>query len=229
VPSQGLATEVGQTYPLAQKKVLQIPNPIEVQRFARPADFDAAELRTDLGIAPTDRVIVFSALGDFDRKGLEPLLRALALLPDLPIKLLIVGGSPPEIKEYRGLCDRLHLTDRVVFTGFQADVRPYFWAADLFALPSKYETFSLVTFQAAAAGLPVLVTQLYGVEEFLQAGRNGWLIDQEPSSIAAAIRQAIHDPIRLAQVSQAAQIDAAQYDIAVFVERWRSLMQSFLG
>ena len=228
VPSQGLAAEVKQTYASAQKKLVQISNPVDVQRFLRPPDFDRAAKRTELGFKPTDMILVFSALGDFDRKGLEPLLQSLALLKQSSIKLLVVGGSQTEIREYSGLRDRLNLTEQAVFVGFQADVRPYLWTADLFALPSTYETFSLATFQAAAAGLPVLATQLYGVEEFLKDGQNGWLITREPASIAEAIRQAMSDRTRLAQMSLAAQTDAADYNVGVFVERWRSLLESLL-
>ncbi len=48
--------------------------------------------------------------------------------------------------------------------------------ADAFVLPSSYETFSLVTFEAAASALPVLATPVNGVRELIEDGHNGFLI-----------------------------------------------------
>ena len=59
----------------------------------------------------------------------------------------------------------------------QSDVRPYLWSSDVFVFPSLYETFSLVTYEAAASGLPIVVSQLYGVEDLLRDGDNGFLIE----------------------------------------------------
>lgn len=230
VPSQGLATEIEQTYKaLVQKKITVIPNPVDIQRFTRPTLFDRQAFRSQLGFAPNDRVIVFSALGDFDRKGLDLLLQALAAIKNAEVKLLIVGGSLPEVREYEAMRDRLQLSNQVMFAGFQSDVRPYLWSADLFALPSQYETFSLATFQAAAAGLPVLVTKLYGVEEFLKDGINGWLVERDAASIAGAIQQAVADPATLTRLGLAAHTGADDYDTAIFVERWRTILRSLTG
>ena len=54
--------------------------------------------------------------------------------------------------------------------------------ADAFVLPSSYETFSLVTFEAAASGLPILATPVNGVRELIEDGRNGFLIAPDPDS-----------------------------------------------
>ncbi len=230
VPSQGLATEIEQTYTaLVQKKITVIPNPVDIQRFTRPVTFDRQAFRSQLGFGPNDQVIVFSALGDFDRKGLNLLLQAIAAINNARVKLLIVGGSLPEVREYETIRDRLQLSNQAVFVGFQSDVRPYLWSADLFALPSQYETFSLATFQAAAAGLPVLVTKLYGVEEFLKDGINGWLVERDAASLAGAIQQAVADPTKLAQLGSAAHTGAHDYDAAIFVERWRAILRSLMG
>ncbi len=66
------------------------------------------------------------------------------------------------------------------------DVQLVYELADAFVLPSSYETFSLVTFEAAASGLPVLATPVSGVRELIEDGRNGFLITREPSVIADA-------------------------------------------
>lgn len=227
VPSQGLANELIQTYgSIVEKKIVTVPNPVDVERFTRPSSFDSESLRTKLGFSSDEVVIVFAALGDFDRKGLEPLLSALAMIQNPKAKLLVVGGNQREIQEYKLIRERLNLSNSVVFAGFQSDVRPYFWLSDLFALPSNYETFSLVTFQAAVAGLPVMVTKLYGVEEFLEDGMNGWLIERNVELIARTLKDAIENPQQLKQMGAAAHAKAAQYDKSIFIERWRSVLNA---
>jgi UDP-glucose:(heptosyl)LPS alpha-1,3-glucosyltransferase len=68
-------------------------------------------------------------------------------------------------------------------------VRRVYAAGDAFVLPTAYETFSLVTFEAAACGLPLLVTRVHGVEELLQDGHNGWFIARDPHDIARRLEQ----------------------------------------
>ena len=75
----------------------------------------------------------------------------------------------------------------VHWLGVVSDVQAVFKLADAFVLPSSYETFSLVTFEAAASGLPVLATAVNGVRELIRDGENGFLIDIEPAGIAARL------------------------------------------
>ena len=124
--------------------------------WSRRADFDRAGVRARMGFTDEDTVFVFVALGQFERKGLPLLLEALSRLPSSRANLIVVGGEPDLIASYRPEVARLGLDRNVVFAGMQSDVRPFFWASDAFAFPSAYETFSLVSYEAAAAGLPVI-------------------------------------------------------------------------
>ena len=65
---------------------------------------------------------------------------------------------------------------RLHFLGSVDQMPRLYAAADAFVLPTSYETFSLVTYEAAAAGLPLLVTRVSGVEDLLADGLNGWFI-----------------------------------------------------
>ncbi len=226
VPSEGLANELARIYGArVQNKLTKVSNPVDVSQFTKPNSFDPIPWRNKAGFSADDIIIVFSALGDFDRKGLKPLIEAIATVNYPQLKLLVIGGVPTEIREYQAICDRYSLSDRVHFTGFQLDIRPYLWSANLFALPSNYETFSLVSFQAAVAGLPILATQLYGVEEFLTDRVNGWLVERQVSSIANALEIAIHDRAKIPEMGKLAHEAVSHYDQSIFVERWREVLQ----
>jgi glycosyltransferase involved in cell wall biosynthesis len=67
----------------------------------------------------------------------------------------------------------------------------------VFVLPSAYETFSLATFEAAASGLPLLVTKVSGVEDVLAEGVNGWYIERESQLIRPRLHQLmVHKEMR---------------------------------
>lgn len=219
--SQGLAREIVETYPFLAGRVVSIPNPVDTARFARPEGFDRAAARASMGLGADDRVIAFAALGDFSRKGLDVLIDALAARPDPQLKLLVVGGKQAaEIDAFRQLATERSVGARVVFVGFRPDLRRYFWAADAFALPSLYEAFSLVLIQAAAAGLPLIATSMHGVDEWLEPGVSGWIVERTPAAIAAAITEAFADPARLARMGEAAAAVAARYSPQTFGLAW---------
>jgi glycosyltransferase involved in cell wall biosynthesis len=167
-------------------------------------------------------VLAFVALGHFESKGLPLLLSSIATLKDGRLKLIVVGGRTHLVREYQKHCQSLGLLDQVTFVGMQADVRPYLWCADAFILPSEYESFSLVAFEAAAAGLPILATSLNGVEEFLQDGSNGFLLEHRVEQMVRVFSRLLSsDREDLRRMGERARRDVAGYSLENFVNRWR--------
>lgn len=228
-PSRGLAGELTQTYPFLNDRLCAIPNPVNVESFARPEGFDRNPLLAQLGLPAEARVLSFAALGDFSRKGLGILLEALAGIDDQSVRVLVVGGNAGEIAEFTALAQQLGVADRAVFAGFQRDVRPYFWASDLFVLPSLYETFALVVMQAMAAGVPAIVTRLHGVEEYAAHGENAWIVERNPDAVRAAIVDALSDENRLQAARAAASESVSRYDNTYFVAAWRKCMREAIA
>jgi glycosyltransferase involved in cell wall biosynthesis len=116
----------------------------------------------------------------------------------------------------------------VKFFGMQKDVRPFLWGADAFVLPSAYETFSLVAFEAAGAGLPVLVSRVYGVEDILTDGVAGFLIERSSSGVADGIRRFVsltHEERR--GMGLRARQAVRAYSVDNFVEAWRRFFRGW--
>ncbi|WKN40442.1 glycosyltransferase family 4 protein [Tunicatimonas pelagia] len=228
VPSQGLKREIQECYPSTAKKLMAIPNPVDTKRFSRDAEVGHNQ-RNALGFTEADTVIAFAALGDFERKGLGLLLEALSLLKrDAPrYKILVIGGRGPEIALFQKKASQLGVSGQVVFAGFQKDIRPYLWAADMFSLPSIYETFSLVCMQAAAARLPLLVTSFSGSDEYVVDSENGWFIERSATAIAAKLQDIDANKTMLEEMGANAEKTAHRYSQEVFQERWRNLYHNF--
>jgi glycosyltransferase involved in cell wall biosynthesis len=223
VPSQGLAHELVKEYPFTRGKIHILPNPVDLEQFQPSQTFNRASFRRHLELNTQDIVLVFVALGHFERKGLPLLLDVLRQVNEPRLKLLVVGGETNLIATYRARVSQMDLQNRVIFAGMQPDVRPYLWAADAFAFPSVYEVFPLVSLEAAASALPLIVTPLYGVEEFIRDGENGILLERTPEGIRRGIERFLALPLAArGAMGKQARLDMEQYGTIRFVEGWRA-------
>lgn len=153
--SQAMLADVRATFGLPDAKMVVINNPVDVERVralaAQPVEWPLA------GRAP--RLVAVGRLGR--EKGFDLLLDALALLPDVPLELVVLGEGGLEA-ELRQQAQRLGLADRVRFVGYQAN--PYAWiaTADAFVLSSRHEGFPNVVIESLACGKPVIATPAPG-------------------------------------------------------------------
>ncbi len=225
VPSEGLAYELQMAYPeLVAGKINIIPNPVDTELFRKPASFSPDSLRLDLGCTAKELLLCFCALGNFERKGLRYAIEALAELGSSKARLVVVGGSESEIHEWEKICSRAQVGTRVRFAGMQHDIRPYLWSSDAFLFPSSYEAFPLVCLQAAAAGLPLIASRVYGVDEFMIDGQTGWIVQRDAKAIAFAIAQAVRNRSQVAAMGIAAQERVQEYSEPEFCKRWQGLI-----
>lgn len=220
--SEGVADEVREHYPALAEKVMSIHNGVDTESFTPGVrSDDARALRTKLGIAD-GRLLAAFVGSEWERKGLEPALRALAIAREWD--LLVAGdGDRPR---YRQLADSLGVAGAVHLLGVTSDVQLIYAAADAFVLPSAYETFSLVTFEAAASGLPLLATPVSGVRELIDEGQNGFLISRDPDEIAARLRQLAADVQLRRRMGADARAAALRFSWSEMVARHHQLYMS---
>lgn len=93
-----------------------------------------------------------------------------------PSKLLLVGEGP-ELKEAMELVEKLSLSSKVIFLGYQNDVADLIASADILLLPSSQESFGLVAIEAMASGVPVVASNVGGLSEVIEHGVTGFLSD----------------------------------------------------
>ena len=98
-------------------------------------------------------------------------------------------------------------------------------AADTLVTPSSYETFSLVAFEAAASGLPIVATPINGVKELIEDGRNGLLVDRDPGEIAARLNQLAADPELRRRLGHAARESAVLFGRERMVREYHELYE----
>ncbi len=221
--SRGMARELKAAFPYVDSKLTVLPNPVRLDRLKMPADFDRPAFRHGLGINDQDLVGIFVALGQFERKGLPLLLQALGAPGMERLKLLVVGGEPDLIAPYAERAAKLQLGNRVIFAGMQSDVRPYFWSSDAFTFPSLYEGFPLVALEAAASGLPIVVSQLYGVEDMLVDGESAIIVPTSVDGVKKGLERFINlSPAARIAMGQEARKAVSVYSEENFVAAWRA-------
>lgn len=226
VPSKGLMDELASEYPATRTKTHTIVNAVDVDAVQRPSGFDRGSSRKELGYDSADTVLVFAALGHFERKGLPLAMEALRRIRDPGVKLLVVGGEPEVVAAYRTRATASEIADRVLFMGMRKDVRPYLWSADAFVFPSLYEAFPLVTLEAAAAGLPLLAPYINGVEDYLADGVNGFVIEQTTQGVVEGIERFLNlTPDERRQMGEMAAESVSVFTPARFVRAWRSFYE----
>jgi glycosyltransferase involved in cell wall biosynthesis len=152
-----------------------------------------AQARNKLKFSSHEKIILY--VGRFDeRKGIETLVRAFALLKDQGLqnlKLIIVGGSSAnmpdgvERKRIENIVNDLGIADFTVLTGrIGHDILPlYYTAADVCVIPSHYEPFGLVAIEAMACGVPVVASNVGGLKFTIIPEETGLLV--EPKDIEA--------------------------------------------
>jgi UDP-glucose:(heptosyl)LPS alpha-1,3-glucosyltransferase len=184
--SRGVAHELERHYPDVPVSIT--PNGVDVSRF-RPDPDARRELRAQHGVGDDELVLLFVG-NDWEHKGLAFVIEAIARAGLDRARLWVVGGGD---EERYGALARAHGVS-IRFAGRVRDTERWYAAADAFVFPTLYETFSLVAYEAAAAGLPVVATRVSGIDELLEDEQAGLLVEREAESIASALRRRDADP-----------------------------------
>ncbi len=219
--SEGVAEEMREHFPDAAERIVAIQNGVDVELFAPGVrEQDALAKRAQLGIAPGRLVAVFVG-SEWERKGLEVVVRALASAPDW--ELVVAGGGDRD--RYQALARSLGVQDSVHWLGVSRDVQLVYQLADALVFPSSYEAFSLVTLEAAASGVPILATPVNGIGELVRDGESGFVIAQEPEVIADRLQRLAGDPQLRVRMAEAVRRSALAFSWDRMVDRHHELYQ----
>jgi glycosyltransferase involved in cell wall biosynthesis len=148
-----------------------------------------SEARKTLGLDPDKKWVLFFG---FIRayKGLDILLNAISRVHDPAIQFLVAGEFYEEERPYRELIRSLKIEDRVkIVADFIPNdaVKQYFSAADLVVQPYRNATQSGVTPLAYHFEIPMVVTRVGGLPDYVEDGKTGLIAEPEPVSLADAI------------------------------------------
>lgn len=156
------------------EKVTVLPNAIDNDRFTDSLSTqEKAASRMDLGLSPTDFVVLFCGR-IVPEKGVKELILALEKVADPTVKLLIMGSPNFALKDKSDYLAEVEdlvkkNADRMVFTGYVANEETYryYAIADVVSVPTLIEEAAgLVVLEAMAVGRPLIVTNSGGIPEY---------------------------------------------------------------
>jgi L-malate glycosyltransferase len=207
-----------------KKEISVIHNFVDITRFSvKPMDaFKKA-------IAPNGEKIILHASNFRKVKRIADVIYTFnKIKKSIPSKLLLVGDGP-ERHMAEELCRELGIFEETRFLGKQQDMEDIYAIADLFLLPSEYESFGLAALEAMAAGTPVVATNAGGIPEIITNGQNGYL--SEVGDVEQMSHQAISilgNQQTLKTFSEEARKQAERFDIHNIVPKYEELYQQVL-
>ncbi|HEY1015870.1 MAG TPA: glycosyltransferase [Herpetosiphonaceae bacterium] len=224
------------------ERIEVIPCGVDLDQF-RPLDPGAA--RDELGVPPhPHRMLLF--VGRIEPlKGIDTLLRAMALLADRrpsmrgQVCLAIIGGDrretpdqwSAEMRRLRRLQGDLGIGELVTFQGSQNQRRlPVFYSAsDMVIVPSHYESFGMVALEAMACGTPVIASNVGGLTYTVRDGVTGLLVPREdPEALAEKIAELLDDEPRRRQLGRQAAENAQSYSWSAIAREIQTLYNTVL-
>lgn len=233
--------DVRRLYGVRPASVALIPPGVDQEQF-HPID---AELAKRIVGVQAKRVIL--CVGRMDRaKGFDYLLTAVGRLRRSSadaldgLKVVIVGGNDErrdgaagkEVARLKTIARNLRLGNIVGFRGVvpQDELPLYYAAADVCAVPSRYESFGMVALEAMSAGRPVVGFRSRGLEQTVVDGRSGILVQPGDSdAFADALARVLSDPTLARRLGMTARESIRRFTWDAVVEKHRELYMALVA
>ncbi len=231
--SRDLAGYLEHRVGVPQKRIAQIYNGVDIERFRRHVD-----RRAPIAGCPFADPALF-LVGTVGRMQtvkaqtalVRAFIRALELHPALRDRLrLVMVGDGPLRAQAQTLLDATDLGHLAWLPGERADVPDVMRGLDCFVLPSLAEGISNTILEAMASGLAVVATEVGGNAELVVAGRTGEIVPTgDVQALAAALVRLATDPARAAVMGRAGRVRVEQrFSLPAMVAAYHGLYDRLL-
>ncbi|WP_339037736.1 glycosyltransferase family 4 protein [Bradyrhizobium symbiodeficiens] len=167
--------------------------------------------------------VTFGFIGRLtEEKGIDNLMRALAMLPRDRIRMMIAGRvSDEEQRRLRALAPNA----RIEFMGFVVP-DDFYKQVDVVIAPSIWhDPGPLVVADAKAAGRPLLGTRFGGMPEVIEHGVTGWLTEADPQSLAKSMLAVAADPHKIDDISRRLIADTNKWIFSDVLSSYKNLYE----
>lgn len=177
-------------------KLSIIPNGVDLNIF-KPVSYDGGIVLREKYNLPKNAKIIVTASRLVYKNGIDVLIEAFAKL-DLKEKLLLILGDGVLLAEYKKICQKLNISDKVQFWPSQphAKLAEIIACADVFARPSRTEGLGNAFLESMACGTPIVATNVGGIQDFLMDEITGLVVKVDDSEdIAKKIKKYFYDEV----------------------------------
>ena len=191
--SDALRDELVAVYGIDPELVTTVHNGLDLAHlapFLTPGKRASARARFGL---PPEALVLGLAARFAPQKAMDVLVgTAPAVLGAYPEAYYLLAGDGPMLEQAKSAAHASGFADRILFPGFDRDVRSLLAALDVYVSSALSEGLPLATIEAMAAGLPVVSTRAGGTPEVVEEGETGLLVEpaDAPGLAAAMLRLA---------------------------------------
>ena len=160
-----------------KEKTSVLSNAIDLGTLGKTSQSKLIELRKTFKLS-SDKTIIGYIGRLSEQKGMIPFIKELAKHKEQfeDCQFLIVGSGEQE-EEVKQLVKALGLESLFIFTGFQAEVYPFYQLINIFFLPSLYEGLPMVLLEAVGSGVPTVSMNVGSISEVIIDNKTGCLIE----------------------------------------------------
>ena len=215
---------IEQNFGVKSSKISVIPPGVDLDLF-HPINIQ--EARRKIHMQEDVRTILY--VGRIERlKGLDMLLKALSQIQHKDTFLYVIGGTnnTEEVNRLKKICIDLNLNEKVHFIGSisRAQLKYYYNSADLYVLPSYYESFGLSVLEAAACGKPTIASKVGGLPSIIRDNETGFLLEQRSlGSLIKKIEILLNDKELSDTMGRAARKQAEKLNWGIAVNQLKNL------
>jgi glycosyltransferase involved in cell wall biosynthesis len=174
--SEGNRRKLLQTFRLDPRSIKVVVNGLEFDEMVACPDADVARLREKLNAADKPIVAVVARLAR-QKDHVSLINAAPEVLKAHPGTVFAVAGDGPLRVKLEREAVKLGVETSFRFLGHFKEIPALLHAADVFVLPTRYEGFPLTVMEAMAAGKGIVVSRVDGVEDLVEHGRTGLLVE----------------------------------------------------
>lgn len=204
------------------REVYHVPGVgIDFSRFEN-VRVDRAAKRREIGV-PEDAFLLLSVGELNENKNHQIIIKALAKLRDPQIHYAIAGMGEKR-ESLSELAKELGVSDRVHLLGYRKDIPELNYSADVFCFPSYREGLGLAAIEAMACGLPILTSNIHGINDYSVSGVTGYkYAPEDVEGFMDGIRKCVRNDVDVSVVSAENRKRAKQYEVSRSLERIREI------
>lgn len=226
--SEGVGHELTALYGLPEGQTQTIHNPVDISGILSAAH-SARVQPAPWGDWASGAPVILGAGRLTHQKGFDLLLRAVARLQDISVRIVLLGDGPDRPKLER-LGKELGLDDRLLMPGFVADPERWMVHADQFVLSSRWEGFGHVIVEAMACGLPVMATDCpFGPADIIEHGQTGILVPPDDIGALADGISRLLTGVEAQALAEAASGNCRRFDLPQITGAYETLFDHYLG
>ncbi len=207
-------------YQSIDSKITTIPNGIDIKYFDSAGGYST--LREEIGM-PEDAPMIGNISALRPQKNHKTLITAvIEVLKKVPEARLVIAGTGELEEDLKGFTVEHGLADKVFFLGYRNDVASLLREFDVFVLPSYYEGLPLCLLEAAAAGVPIVCSDIEGNSDIVKHGVSGLCVSPfDVHAMADAIVRILTDPVLSRTLSfEARSVVRERFDFDRIVSRY---------